>query len=60
MVRAYPPQAFHGDVMYNTNYPPQSNNEGGSSPPSQNHMIFNNTGENMLYNNTVEIMEYNS
>jgi len=32
MVRAYPPQAFHGDVAYNTNYPPQSSNEGGSVP----------------------------
>jgi len=34
MVRAYPPQAFHGDVQFNTNYPPQSDNEGGSIPPA--------------------------
>jgi len=59
MVRAFVPQAFHGDVLYNTNFPPQSNNEGGSTPPSGGDMLFNNTGEFMLFNNTGEIMEYN-
>jgi hypothetical protein len=59
LVRAFPPQAFHGDIPYNTNYPPQSDNEGGSNPPTGK-MIFNNTGEIMLFNNTNEEMEYNS
>ncbi len=59
MVRAFIPQSFHGDILYNTNFPPQSDNEGGSTPPQDN-MIFNNTGEIMLFNNTAEIMEYNA
>ena len=59
MVRQYPPQAFHGDVSYNTNYPPQSDNEGGSVPPT-NKMIFNVTFERMTFNNTGEEMEYNT
>lgn len=59
MVRAFPPQSFHGDVMYNTNHPPQSDNEGGSSPPTG-EMIYNATFEEMEFNNTGEIMEYNS
>ena len=59
MVRAFVPQAFHGDILYNTNYPPQSSNEGGSAPP-QNKMLFNVTFEVMLFNNTGEEMEYNT
>ena len=57
MVRAFPPQAFHGDVPYNTNFAPQSDNEGGSVAILD--MEFNNTGETMLFNNTAEMMEYN-
>lgn len=34
MVRHYMPQAFHGDVNYNTDSAPQSDNEGGSTPPA--------------------------
>lgn len=59
MVRAYPPQAFHGDIMYNTNFPPQSANEGGSTPV-EDHMLFNVTFEQMLFNNTNEEMEFNN
>lgn len=58
MVHAFIPQAFHSDVLYLTNFPPQAEIEGGSVPP-QNSMIFNNTGEIMIFNNTGEIMEYN-
>ena len=58
MVRSYRPQAFHGDVLYLTNYPPQSDNEGGSTPV-EDHMLFNVTGEQMVYNNTNEEMEFN-
>jgi len=59
VVRAFIPQAFHGDVQYYTNFPPQSDNEGGSVPP-QDKMLFNNTGEVMLFNITNEEMEYNT
>lgn len=59
MVRAFIPQSFHGDILYNTNFPPQSDNEGGSVPP-QNKMIFNVTNEKMLFNNTAEEMDYNT
>jgi len=59
VVRAFIPQSFHGDVSYQTNFPPQSDNEGGSVPP-QNNMIFNGTGEIMIFNGTGEIMEYNN
>jgi len=34
MPKAYPPQAYHGDVEYLTSWPPQSAfNQGGGAPP---------------------------
>ena len=48
MVRQYPPQAFHGDVSYNTNYAPQSDNEGGSVPAFKT-MLYEDDGGEMLY-----------
>lgn len=57
MVRAFVPQAFSGDIPYNTNFAPQSDSEGGSIPPST--MEFNVTTEKMLFNVTGEEMEYN-
>ena len=60
MVRAYPPHAFHGSVAYNTNYPPQSDNEGGGgSPIPPDAMRFNNTNQPMLFNNDLTFMEFN-
>ena len=58
MVRAFFPQAFHGDIQSNTNFSPQSDNAGGVAPPQED-MLFNNTGEIMEFNNTSEIMVYN-
>lgn len=34
MVRAYHPQAFQNNIMYNTNYPPQSNKPGSGGEPT--------------------------
>jgi len=58
MVRAFIPQAFHGDVLYNTNFPPQSNNEGGSAPvPSFDEQIEEVIGfrDDLLFEETLDI-----
>lgn len=57
LVRHYPPQAFHGDVLHNTNYPPQSNNEGGSVPPFKT-MLYESDGGEMQYENDAGEMLY--
>lgn len=59
MVRAYPPQEFHGSVMYNSNYTPQSNDEGGGSPIATEAMRFNDAEQPMTFNNTLNPMEFN-
>ena len=60
MVRAYFPQNSPGNINVNTNYPPQSDNQGGPTPPSGEKMLFNVTAEDMLFNNTAEEMEFNN
>ncbi len=56
MVRAFVPQAFHGDVLYNTNYPPQSFLLGKGGDTGAPDMLFED-GEDMQYENGI-IMEY--
>lgn len=51
------PQAFHGDVSYNTNYAPQSDNEGGSVPPFRT-MLYESDGGEMHYESNAGEMLY--
>lgn len=57
MVRHYSPHSFPGHLQTNSDYLPQSDNQG--SIPGQNEMEFNGLPLQMLFNNTNEEMEYN-
>lgn len=58
MVRAFLPQTHHGNILFNTDFPPQSDKQQGFIPVEEN-MIFNEDDGDMLFNNTGEIMIYN-
>ena len=54
----YLPQAFHGEVIANTNYPPQSSGLVGEAPSLTGFMLFTDDNGRMQFTNDGGDMEY--
>ena len=58
MVRAYPPQSFHGQSDANTNYPPQSSGLISEEPSLTGFMLFTDDNGIMQFTDDAGNMEY--
>ena len=58
MVRAYLPQSFHGEIIANTIYPPQSSGLTGETPSLTGFMLFTDDNGQMQFTDDSGNMEY--